>query len=102
MPKVWSLWLTGLLRDTDFCALPGHGVYVPAIPLDGHSERCVGFLTLHCSLPQSDQFVTSVLDGVVLPKDPKEILAEKSFNTVPYIVGFNKQEFGWIIPMVRM
>ena len=29
---------------------------------------------------------------------PEEILAEKNFNTVPYIVGINKQEFGWILP----
>ncbi|XP_034378428.1 carboxylesterase 1F-like isoform X1 [Arvicanthis niloticus] len=43
-------------------------------------------------------FVSTVLDGVVLPKDPKEILAGKSFNTVPYIVGINKQEFGWLLP----
>jgi hypothetical protein len=43
-----------------------------------------------------------VIDGVVLPKAPEEILAEKSFSTVPYIVGINKQEFGWIIPTVRM
>ncbi|MBC2881463.1 carboxylesterase family protein, partial [Campylobacter jejuni] len=44
--------------------------------------------------------LSTVIDGVVLPKAPEEILAEKSFNTVPYIVGFNKQEFGWIIPMM--
>ncbi|XP_055476883.1 carboxylesterase 1D [Psammomys obesus] len=43
-------------------------------------------------------FLPAVIDGVVLPKAPEEILAEKSFNTVPYIVGINKQEFGWIIP----
>ncbi|XP_006255234.2 carboxylesterase 1C isoform X1 [Rattus norvegicus] len=42
--------------------------------------------------------MSTVIDGVVLPKTPEEILTEKSFNTVPYIVGFNKQEFGWIIP----
>ncbi|NP_001368851.1 carboxylesterase 1B isoform 2 precursor [Mus musculus] len=42
--------------------------------------------------------MSTVIDGVVLPKAPEEILAEKSFSTVPYIVGFNKQEFGWIIP----
>uniref|UniRef100_A0A8C2RNP4 Carboxylesterase type B domain-containing protein n=1 Tax=Capra hircus TaxID=9925 RepID=A0A8C2RNP4_CAPHI len=30
---------------------------------------------------------------------PTEMLAEKNFNTVPYIIGFNKQEFGWIIPL---
>jgi carboxylesterase 1 len=41
-----------------------------------------------------------VLDGVVLPKAPEAILAEKNFNTVPYIVGINKQEFGWTLPMV--
>ena len=42
----------------------------------------------------------TVLDGVVLSKAPEVILAEKNFNTVPYIVGINKQEFGWILPMV--
>nr|XP_048282690.1 carboxylesterase 1C-like [Myodes glareolus] len=44
--------------------------------------------------------LTTVVDGVFLPKTPKEILAEKNFNTVPYMVGINKQEFGWIIPMM--
>ncbi|NXD32334.1 CES1D Carboxylesterase, partial [Spelaeornis formosus] len=47
---------------------------------------------------ESYPFLPTVIDGVVLPKAPEEILAEKSFSTVPYIVGFNKQEFGWIIP----
>nr|XP_020138441.1 liver carboxylesterase 1-like isoform X2 [Microcebus murinus] len=45
-------------------------------------------------------FLPTVVDGVVLPKSPEEILAEKSFNTVPYIVGFNKQEFSWILPLL--
>lgn len=49
---------------------------------------------------ESYPFLPTVIDGVVLPKTPEEILAEKSFNTVPYIVGTNKQEFGWIIPML--
>lgn len=43
-----------------------------------------------------------MVDGVLLPKMPEEILAEKKFNSVPYIIGVNKQEFGWILPMVRM
>lgn len=42
-----------------------------------------------------------MIDGVLLPKAPEEILAEKNFNIVPYIVGINKQEFGWYIPTVR-
>ncbi|KAI4571818.1 hypothetical protein MJG53_013924 [Ovis ammon polii x Ovis aries] len=45
-------------------------------------------------------FLPTVVDGVVLPKMPKQMLAEKNFNTVPYIVGVNKQEFGWIIPLL--
>ncbi|XP_069918034.1 liver carboxylesterase 1 isoform X2 [Oryctolagus cuniculus] len=47
---------------------------------------------------QSYPFLTTVVDGVLLPKAPEEILAEKRFNRVPYIVGINKQEFGWFIP----
>uniref|UniRef100_A0A8C9QUV1 Carboxylic ester hydrolase n=1 Tax=Spermophilus dauricus TaxID=99837 RepID=A0A8C9QUV1_SPEDA len=46
----------------------------------------------------STPMIPSVIDGVVLPKTPEEILADKTFNTVPYIVGINKQEFGWILP----
>nr|XP_031314278.1 liver carboxylesterase 1 isoform X1 [Camelus dromedarius]XP_031314279.1 liver carboxylesterase 1 isoform X1 [Camelus dromedarius] len=46
-------------------------------------------------------FLPTVVDGVLLLKMPEEILAEQDFNTVPYIVGINKQEFGWIIPTVR-
>ena len=38
---------------------------------------------------------------MVLSKAPEEILAEKNFNTVPYMVGITKKEFGWITPMVR-
>uniref|UniRef100_A0A0P6J660 Carboxylic ester hydrolase n=1 Tax=Heterocephalus glaber TaxID=10181 RepID=A0A0P6J660_HETGA len=51
--------------------------------------------------PSENYFLLpTVIDGVLLPKAPEEILAEKNFNTVPYMVGFNKQEFGWIIPMM--
>lgn len=57
--------------------------------------------TILCPLPQTYPFLPTVVDGVVLPKMPTEMLAEKNFNTVPYIVGVNKQEFGWIIPLVR-
>ncbi|XP_052022413.1 carboxylesterase 1C-like isoform X1 [Apodemus sylvaticus] len=49
-------------------------------------------------LVQYNVSLSTVIDGVVLPKAPEEILAKKSFNTVPYIVGINKHEFGWIIP----
>ncbi|XP_071460789.1 liver carboxylesterase 1-like isoform X1 [Marmota flaviventris] len=53
--------------------------------------------------PGEDQpSLLTVVDGVLLPKTPEEILAEKNFNTVPYMVGINKQEFGWIIPLVLL
>ncbi|XP_035297303.1 carboxylesterase 1E isoform X2 [Cricetulus griseus] len=53
---------------------------------------------LETTLKLSHPFIPTVIDGVLLPKMPEEILAEKNFNTVPYIVGINKQEFGWILP----
>uniref|UniRef100_G3VIX0 Carboxylic ester hydrolase n=1 Tax=Sarcophilus harrisii TaxID=9305 RepID=G3VIX0_SARHA len=40
----------------------------------------------------------TVVDGIFFPKSPKELLAEKQFNHVPYIVGVNSDEFGWILP----
>nr|XP_020138443.1 liver carboxylesterase 1-like isoform X4 [Microcebus murinus] len=55
---------------------------------------------LEATLKMRHPFLPTVVDGVVLPKSPEEILAEKSFNTVPYIVGFNKQEFSWILPLL--
>ncbi|ERE78360.1 liver carboxylesterase 1-like protein [Cricetulus griseus] len=45
---------------------------------------------------------STVIDGVLLPKTPEEILAEKSFNTVPYMVGINKKVFGWMAPMASL
>ncbi|XP_070469779.1 liver carboxylesterase-like isoform X2 [Equus przewalskii] len=55
-------------------------------------------LDFHGDPRESHPFLPTVVDGVLLPKMPEEILAEKTFNTVPYIIGFNKQEFGWILP----
>lgn len=40
-----------------------------------------------------------MIDGLLLPKTPEELQAERKFHTVPYMVGINKQEFGWILPM---
>ncbi|XP_043350933.1 fatty acyl-CoA hydrolase precursor, medium chain-like isoform X3 [Dermochelys coriacea] len=43
-------------------------------------------------------FISAVLDGVFFPKSPEELLAEKAINAVPYIIGLNNHEFGWILP----
>uniref|UniRef100_A0A8C6B803 Carboxylic ester hydrolase n=1 Tax=Monodon monoceros TaxID=40151 RepID=A0A8C6B803_MONMO len=56
-------------------------------------------LDLHGDPRESSPFLPTVLDGVLLPKMPEEILAEKNFHPVPYVVGINKQECGWILPM---
>ncbi|XP_021577029.2 liver carboxylesterase 1 isoform X2 [Ictidomys tridecemlineatus] len=59
-------------------------------------------LILHGDPGEDQPSLLTVVDGVLLPKTPEEMLAEKNFNTVPYMVGINKQEFGWIIPMVLL
>ncbi|CAO2610493.1 Liver carboxylesterase 1, partial [Lemmus lemmus] len=51
-------------------------------------------------LRESWPFLPTTIDGEVLPKSLEEILAEKNFNTVPYMVGINKQEFGWLLPLI--
>ncbi|XP_049999673.1 liver carboxylesterase 1-like isoform X1 [Alexandromys fortis] len=51
-------------------------------------------------LRESCPFLPTAVDGVFLPKTPEEILAEKNFSTVPYMVGINKQEFGWLLPLI--
>ncbi|KAM4833548.1 carboxylesterase 1E-like [Thomomys bottae] len=56
---------------------------------------------LETTLKLRHVFVPVVIDGVLIPMEPEKILAEKNFNTVPYIVGINKQEFGWILPTSR-
>ncbi|XP_015266581.1 PREDICTED: liver carboxylesterase 1 [Gekko japonicus] len=43
-------------------------------------------------------FSYAVVDGVFFPKLPKDLLAEKNTNNVPYIIGFNNHESGWIVP----
>ncbi|XP_028644074.1 carboxylesterase 1C [Grammomys surdaster] len=53
---------------------------------------------LEITMKLDNTSMSTVIDGMVLPKAPEEILTEKNFNIVPYIVGFNKQEFGWSIP----
>nr|XP_056718847.1 fatty acyl-CoA hydrolase precursor, medium chain-like [Euleptes europaea] len=43
-------------------------------------------------------FSNAVVDGVFFPKPPKDLLAAKKTNNVPYIIGVNNHESGWIIP----
>nr|XP_014432693.1 fatty acyl-CoA hydrolase precursor, medium chain-like [Pelodiscus sinensis] len=57
-------------------------------------------LPLNASSGDSEMsmFISAVMDGVFLPKSPEELLAEKKINAVPYIIGVNNNEFGWLLP----
>ncbi|XP_039336533.2 liver carboxylesterase 1 isoform X1 [Saimiri boliviensis] len=54
---------------------------------------------LETTMKMSHLLLPTVIDGVVLPKAPEELQAARKFNPVPYMIGINKQEFGWILPM---
>ncbi|XP_005608377.2 carboxylesterase 3 isoform X1 [Equus caballus] len=38
------------------------------------------------------------IDGTFFPKTPKELLRERRFHSVPFLLGVNNHEFGWLIP----
>ncbi|XP_063468749.1 liver carboxylesterase 1 isoform X3 [Symphalangus syndactylus] len=61
----------------------------------------MNFLTLDLQgdPKESHSLLATVIDGVLLPKTPEELQAERKFHTIPYMVGINKQEFGWMLPM---
>uniref|UniRef100_A0A8C4Y4L6 Carboxylic ester hydrolase n=1 Tax=Gopherus evgoodei TaxID=1825980 RepID=A0A8C4Y4L6_9SAUR len=51
-----------------------------------------------CVTPPYSLLISAVLDGVFFLKSPEELLAEKAINAVPYIIGVNNHEFGWLLP----
>ncbi|KAK7803212.1 hypothetical protein U0070_025696, partial [Myodes glareolus] len=61
---------------------------------------------VHCLRQKTEDELLEVAQKMVdvwfsdFLSDPREILAEKNFNTVPYMVGITKKEFGWITPMM--
>ncbi|KFQ44489.1 Fatty acyl-CoA hydrolase precursor, medium chain, partial [Nestor notabilis] len=44
-------------------------------------------------------FVSACRDGVFFPKSPEQLLSENMISAVPYIIGVNNCEFGYVIPM---
>ncbi|XP_066184076.1 fatty acyl-CoA hydrolase precursor, medium chain-like isoform X2 [Sylvia atricapilla] len=55
---------------------------------------------LQITLKMDYFFISACVDGAFFPKSPRELLSEKSINAVPYIIGVNNCEFGWVIPMM--
>ncbi|OXB84032.1 UNVERIFIED_CONTAM: hypothetical protein H355_015543 [Colinus virginianus] len=47
---------------------------------------------------QPSMFISASVDGVFLPMSPRQLLSEKAINAVPYMIGVNNCEFGWVIP----
>ncbi|KAJ1082462.1 hypothetical protein NDU88_002630 [Pleurodeles waltl] len=45
------------------------------------------------------QVVPAVTDGVFFLKNPEDILSDLESNPVPFIIGVNNHELGWIIPI---
>ncbi|XP_008934033.1 PREDICTED: fatty acyl-CoA hydrolase precursor, medium chain-like [Merops nubicus] len=43
-------------------------------------------------------FISTSVDGVFFPKSPRQLLSEKAINSVPYMIGVNNCEFGWVLP----
>nr|XP_042134609.1 acylcarnitine hydrolase-like [Peromyscus maniculatus bairdii] len=46
------------------------------------------------------KIIPAVVDGVFLPRHPRELLASVDFHPVPSIIGVNNDEYSWILPMV--
>ncbi|KAF0884152.1 EST3 Carboxylesterase, partial [Crocuta crocuta] len=42
------------------------------------------------------------IDGAFFPKSPRELLRERKFHPVPFLLGVNNHEFGWLIPRVSV
>ncbi|XP_052583838.1 acylcarnitine hydrolase-like isoform X3 [Peromyscus californicus insignis] len=43
--------------------------------------------------------IPATVDGVFFPRHPQELLASVDFRPVPSIIGFNNDEYGFIVPM---
>uniref|UniRef100_A0A8C4Y461 Programmed cell death 2 like n=1 Tax=Gopherus evgoodei TaxID=1825980 RepID=A0A8C4Y461_9SAUR len=51
-------------------------------------------------LLQQVSIIPAVIDGVFIQKNPEELMAGKDFSAVPYIIGINNHEYGWMLPFV--
>ncbi|XP_004843133.1 cocaine esterase isoform X1 [Heterocephalus glaber] len=51
------------------------------------------------TITKAFKIIPAVVDGVFLPRHPKELLASGDFQPVPSIIGVNNDEYGWNFPM---
>ncbi|EDL92344.1 rCG51587 [Rattus norvegicus] len=50
------------------------------------------------SINKAFRIISGIVDGIFLPRHPKELLASADFHPIPSIIGVNNDEYGWIIP----
>nr|XP_034974962.1 fatty acyl-CoA hydrolase precursor, medium chain-like isoform X1 [Zootoca vivipara] len=55
-------------------------------------------ITLTAKLTPGFGIIPAVVDGEFIRKAPEELLASKELNTVPYLLGMNNHEYGWVVP----
>ncbi|XP_054426226.1 carboxylesterase 5A isoform X2 [Pteronotus mesoamericanus] len=51
------------------------------------------------NISQKTKSFTTVVDGFFFPDKPLELLIQKTFNSVPSIIGVNNHEFGFLLPV---
>ncbi|XP_076427708.1 acylcarnitine hydrolase-like isoform X2 [Peromyscus maniculatus bairdii] len=95
--------LPGLISDTH------EMVYTTVANLSGCEAKDSEAL-VHCLRGKSEaeilvinkvfKIIPAVVDGVFLPRHPRELLASVDFHPVPSIIGVNNDEYSWILPMV--
>ncbi|CAN2389271.1 carboxylic ester hydrolase activity, partial [Pristimantis euphronides] len=66
---------------------------------------------VECLMAKSEEEIMSIgmskkffilpvsIDGVFFPQPVEQILANKEANSVPFIIGVNNNEFGWVLPL---
>ncbi|XP_027261570.1 acylcarnitine hydrolase [Cricetulus griseus] len=105
----------GAIMESGVALLPGlissssEMVYTMVANLSG-CETMDSEALVHCLRGKSEadvlainkvfEAISGVVDGEFLPRHPLELLASVDFQPVPSIIGFNNDEYGWIIPTV--
>ncbi|XP_053305625.1 carboxylesterase 5A-like [Spea bombifrons] len=88
---------------------PEHGTFIRN--LVANVSGCDPASVVECLKMKSEEQISQIadsmksvtlpgcVDGVFLPKPAEEILANKEINPVPFIIGVNNHECGWVLPM---
>uniref|UniRef100_H2RA50 Carboxylic ester hydrolase n=1 Tax=Pan troglodytes TaxID=9598 RepID=H2RA50_PANTR len=83
-------------------AITQSGVITTPGIIDSHPWPLAQVYTQACSSVAAGVLKNTIypltVDGTVFPKSPKELLKEKPFHSVPFLMGVNNHEFSWLIP----